>query len=61
MGIAEDEVEKVAISAAPLQIEASDDLRPVMLQAIKETEQRFRAARELYFRISKENQKLNES
>ncbi|CAE8715701.1 unnamed protein product, partial [Polarella glacialis] len=41
---AEDEVEKVAIAAAPLQIECADDLRPVMLQAIKETEQRVRAA-----------------
>mmetsp|Transcript_12353 Transcript_12353/g.33866 ORF Transcript_12353/g.33866 Transcript_12353/m.33866 type:complete len:1994 (-) Transcript_12353:112-6093(-) len=41
---AEDEVEKVAIAAAPLQIDTADDLRPVMLQAIKETEQRVRAA-----------------
>merc|ERR1719223_1887162 len=41
---AEDEVEKVAIAAAPLQIETADDLRPVMLQAIKETEQRVRSA-----------------
>lgn len=42
--LAEDEVEKVAIAAAPLQIDTADDLRPVMLQAIKETEQRVRAA-----------------
>jgi len=42
--VAEDEVEKVAIAAAPLQIDTADDLRPVMLQAIKETEQRFRTA-----------------
>jgi hypothetical protein len=41
---ADDEVEKVAIAAAPLQVETADDLRPVMLQAIKETEQRVRAA-----------------
>eukprot|EP00421_Protoceratium_reticulatum_P021516 CAMPEP_0168382326 /NCGR_PEP_ID=MMETSP0228-20121227/13338_1 /TAXON_ID=133427 /ORGANISM="Protoceratium reticulatum, Strain CCCM 535 (=CCMP 1889)" /LENGTH=584 /DNA_ID=CAMNT_0008395459 /DNA_START=66 /DNA_END=1817 /DNA_ORIENTATION=+ len=41
---AEDEVEKVAIAAAPLQIDTADDLRPIMLQAIKETEQRVRAA-----------------
>jgi len=41
---AEDEVEKVAIAAAPLQIDTGDDLRPIMLQAIKETEQRVRAA-----------------
>jgi len=41
---AEDEVEKVAIAAAPLQIDTGDDLRQVMLQAIKETESRARAA-----------------
>jgi len=44
--VAEDEVEKVAIAAAPLQIDSADDLRPVMLQAIKETEQRVRAAQQ---------------
>jgi len=42
--VAEDEVEKVAIAAAPLQIDMTDDLRPVMMQAIKETELRVRAA-----------------
>jgi|EP00927_Polykrikos_kofoidii_P053582 hypothetical protein len=41
---AEDEVEKAAIAAAPLNIDTADDLRPVMLGAIKETEQRCRAA-----------------
>eukprot|EP00931_Biecheleriopsis_adriatica_P064024 TRINITY_DN38888_c0_g1_i1.p1 TRINITY_DN38888_c0_g1~~TRINITY_DN38888_c0_g1_i1.p1 ORF type:complete len:1979 (+),score=598.34 TRINITY_DN38888_c0_g1_i1:91-6027(+) len=41
---AEDEVEKVCIAAAPLQIESGDDLRPVMLSAIKETEKGVRAA-----------------
>eukprot|EP00929_Paragymnodinium_shiwhaense_P029909 TRINITY_DN17051_c0_g1_i4.p1 TRINITY_DN17051_c0_g1~~TRINITY_DN17051_c0_g1_i4.p1 ORF type:complete len:2008 (+),score=805.96 TRINITY_DN17051_c0_g1_i4:95-6118(+) len=35
---AEDEVEKAAIAAAPLNIDASEDLRSVMLEAIKETE-----------------------
>jgi len=42
--VADDEVEKCAIAAAPLQIETADDLRPVMLEAIKDTEQRVRAA-----------------
>jgi len=41
---AEDEVEKVTIASAPLQVEAGDDLRPVMMQAIKDTEQRVRVA-----------------
>lgn len=41
---AEDEVEKCAIAAAPLKIDSSDDMRPVMLQAVKETEQRVRSA-----------------
>eukprot|EP00928_Gymnodinium_smaydae_P087302 TRINITY_DN71581_c0_g1_i1.p1 TRINITY_DN71581_c0_g1~~TRINITY_DN71581_c0_g1_i1.p1 ORF type:complete len:2009 (+),score=514.05 TRINITY_DN71581_c0_g1_i1:70-6027(+) len=42
--LAEDEVEKAAIAAAPLRIDTADDLRSVMLGAIKETEQRYRAA-----------------
>jgi len=41
---AEDEVEKVSIAAAPLQMEGNDDLRHVMLQAIKETEKSVRTA-----------------
>lgn len=41
---AEEEIEKVSIAAAPLQIDSADDLRPVMLQAIKETEAKVRAA-----------------
>merc|ERR1719162_2238238 len=40
---AEDEVEKAAIAAAPLNIDHADDLRSVMLGAIKETEQRVRS------------------
>ncbi|CAE7575152.1 Pol [Symbiodinium sp. CCMP2592] len=31
---AEDEVEKVSIAAAPLQMEGNDDLRHVMLQVL---------------------------
>mmetsp|Transcript_63686 Transcript_63686/g.177113 ORF Transcript_63686/g.177113 Transcript_63686/m.177113 type:complete len:1974 (+) Transcript_63686:72-5993(+) len=42
--VAEDEVEKAAIAAAPLNIDTADDLRSVMLGAIKETEQRVRTA-----------------
>lgn len=41
---AEDEVEKVAIAAAPISIDSADELKSVMLEAIKETEQRVRAA-----------------
>ena len=41
---AEDEVEKVTIAAAPLQVESGEELRPVMLQAIKDTEKAVRAA-----------------
>lgn len=41
---AEEEVEKVAIAAAPLQIDGGEDLRATMFQAIKETEQRARTA-----------------
>merc|ERR1740129_132905 len=42
--MADDEVEKVAIAAAPLQIDTGDDLRAMMLETIKDTEQRVRAA-----------------
>lgn len=41
---AEQDVESVAIAAAPLQIDAAEDLRAAMLTAIKETEQRVRTA-----------------
>ncbi|CAJ1439870.1 unnamed protein product [Effrenium voratum] len=42
--LSEDEVEKVTIAAAPLHVDSGEDLQPVMLQAVKETEKAVRSA-----------------
>mmetsp|Transcript_42395 Transcript_42395/g.79518 ORF Transcript_42395/g.79518 Transcript_42395/m.79518 type:complete len:1897 (-) Transcript_42395:76-5766(-) len=42
--VAEDEVEKVAIAAAPLEVDDSEEINPIMMQAIKDTEHHVRAA-----------------
>jgi len=42
--LVEEEVEKVMIAAAPLEVEAGEDLESMMMEAITETEARVAAA-----------------